>query len=215
MCRLLGIQSDQKKDYRELTRDFADMCQNNSKWQGDGWGILYFTDGEWKEYKSITPIWEEREVIDELPEFQRGLVFARLAFRKETIAIKHTQPYISEKLVFAFNGNLRGVKIKSAGKIGAEKIYSQLLERYPEFDLQTALDKIVEKLINNSRDPKAINIIAMDDTSMVGSCNYWENSQYHTMQFTKNSHEQIICSEPLPGYSWEHFSNHQSIQFVY
>ena len=93
---------------------------------------------QWKHYKSLKPIWE-----DDLRQFGSSdlfLVHARSAFRDEGICIDNNMPFYDDKHVFVFNGELRGVRIKSQGRIGAEKIFNYI-KRFDRGDFFTGYAK--------------------------------------------------------------------------
>ncbi len=56
------------------------------------------------------------------PTTKRLIVHARSAFQDKDIVVENNMPFYDDKYIFIFNGELNGVKIKSDGRIGAEKI---------------------------------------------------------------------------------------------
>ena len=131
MCRLLYIRSKEPFDPIIHLQQFAHMAQNSKEFQGHGWGCSYLSDNEWKYYKNINPIWEHN--FENIPNTTTLLVHARSAYKDEGIIIENNMPFYDNNYVFIFNGELQGVKIKSEGRIGAEKIFNYL-KRFEEKD---------------------------------------------------------------------------------
>ena len=49
---------------------------------------------------------------------------ARSAFRDEGIVVDNNMPFYDGERVFIFNGELRGVRLRETGRIGAEKVFN-------------------------------------------------------------------------------------------
>ncbi len=78
----------------------------------------------WKFYKSINPVWQ-----DDFSRFGKTsllVAHARSAFEDRDIVIENNMPFFDGRTVFIFNGELRGVKIRAEGRIGAEKIFNYI-----------------------------------------------------------------------------------------
>ena len=124
MCRLLFVNSKQQFAIEDYLKKFALVSRNSREFQGHGWGCAYRVDNDWKFYRNVKPIWE-----DEFSKFgvsNRLVVHARSAFKDEGIVVENNMPFNDEKNIFIFNGELRGVKIKEEGRIGAEKIFNYI-----------------------------------------------------------------------------------------
>ena len=72
----------------------------------------------------MRPIWED----DWRPPGRTTLLLAhaRSAFRDEGIRVENNMPFHDGERGFIFNGELRGVRIRERGRIGAEKVYFQM-----------------------------------------------------------------------------------------
>ena len=118
MCRILYARADSEFAIADMLGPFAELSRNSSEYQGHGWGCAWSEDGGWRQYHDIRPVWE-----DDLAQFGDTsllLVHARSAFRDEGIVVDNNMPFSDGESIFIFNGELRGVRIKSDGRIGAE-----------------------------------------------------------------------------------------------
>jgi len=124
MCRLLYVNSKNDFDVNTYLTRFAEISQKSREYQGHGWGFAYWQNGKWNYYKNVKSIWE-----DDLSQFgnsTRLIAHARSAFKDEGIVVENNVPFYDDKNIFVFNGELRGVKIKEEGRIGAEKIFNYI-----------------------------------------------------------------------------------------
>ena len=162
-------------------------------------------DGKWHHYRNINPIWD-----CDFPDFGDSkllLVHARSAFRDEGIAIENNMPFSDGESVFIFNGELRGVKIKSEGRIGAEKIYNYV-RRMDKGDKQAALAKAVSIIEKRTSYIRAMNIIFSDGKKSVVSSTYSESPDYFQMHQSKRDGVTRVCSKPFPGETdWQLIEN--------
>ncbi len=124
MCRILAVKSSESFDIVNHLEKFANISKNSKVFQGHGWGICYYENRKWKLYRSINPIWESD--LSFLNNTTIFLAHARSAFQDEGIEIENNMPFLSNSHSFIFNGELRGVKIKESGRIGAEKIFNYI-----------------------------------------------------------------------------------------
>ena len=106
---------------------FAERCRASHEYQGHGWGAAWRTDGGWDRTRSIDPIWEPGRTP--VPEASVVVVHARSAFRNEGIVVENNMPFLASDLAFAFNGELRGVRLSAPGETGAARLL-HLLERF-------------------------------------------------------------------------------------
>ncbi|MGB1311346.1 MAG: class II glutamine amidotransferase, partial [Leucothrix sp.] len=163
-------------------------------------------DGKWHHYRNINPVWETD--VSGFPETTLLLVHARSAFRDEGIAIENNMPFSDGDSVFIFNGELRGVKIKSDGRIGAEKIYNYI-RRMDRGDKQAALAKSVSIIDKRTSYIRAMNILFSDGETSVVSSTYNENPDYFQMHRSVKNGLTRICSQPFPGEDdWQRIDNH-------
>ncbi len=129
MCRILGLQADEPVDAVPWIEAFGSRCRDSEEFHGHGWGMSWQEHGRWRRYRSIRPIWED--TVD-LPATRLVLVHARSAFRNEGIVVENNMPFLSGELesprgdrhgarAFAFNGELRGVRLTVPGVTGAAR----------------------------------------------------------------------------------------------
>lgn len=129
MCRFFMIKSETPLKIEGFLMKFSEVCKNSrtpdGDWQGDGWGISYTGDkNEWIIYKSINPIWEEKDQIKKIPESKFFLVHARSSsFENQRNFLEYNQPFIYEKYSFVFNGFVKGISLpfRVKGDIGSQK----------------------------------------------------------------------------------------------
>jgi predicted glutamine amidotransferase len=209
MCRLLAVKSPEPIDVREHLRLFARIAQDSPEYQGHGWGCAWLgSDQRWASHHDIKPIWEDD--LSRFPPTGLLLAHARSAFRDEGIAVENNMPFEQGDDVFIFNGELHGVRIKEAGRIGAEKIFN-FIERFNQGDLDEALRKGVEIILKRTRLVKAMNIIMSEGRALHVSSTFTERPGYFTMHWRQGADLRpdaasrdaglIICSDPLPGIS--------------
>ena len=177
-------------------RKFADIAKNSKEYQGHGWGCAYLDEAtDWKFYKNINPVWQ-----DDFSQFGKTsllVAHARSAFEDRDIVIENNMPFFDGHTVFIFNGELRGVKIRAEGRIGAEKIFNTI-RRFDKGDTGTALTKAVDIIKKRTRTIRGMNIIMVNDTGIFVSSHFTEDQAYFTMSY-REGRELIICSAPYPG----------------
>ncbi len=173
--------------------------------ESDSTACKFSFDGKWHHYHNINPVWD-----DDLSGFGQTrllLVHARSAFRDEGIAIENNMPFTDGETVFIFNGELRGVKVKSEGRIGAEKIYNYI-RRMDKGDKLQALDKAVSIIIRRTSYVRAMNIIMSDGDSGLVLSNYSEDPEYFQMYHSFRGGVKRVCSQPFPGeVDWQPIAN--------
>ncbi len=205
MCRLLFVNSKQVFDPAYYLTPFAEMCKNSKEYQGHGWGIAIKKNESWIIHKSITPIWEE-------PDFRFEptntiLVHARSAFEDRDIMIENNMPFIRGSNVFIFNGELRGVKLKMEGRIGAEKIFNFVL-RLNHDKLKESIEKAVKIIISRSSKIRGMNFIIANEEGIYLNSYFEDDEEYYTMHKHTSEGIQMICSEKLGIVSnWEKINN--------
>jgi len=194
---------------------FADICQNSEEDQGDGWGISYWDEAtaDWKLYKSLTPIWEDKASFSLLPESRLVVAHARSAFGSESIAIENNQPYLKDRWSFVFNGTIYQVKIRIYGQIGAHKIFNLILRNLESDPPVAAISRAVSLLERKSESREGINLILSDREHLYVSCNHWTRAEYFTLRYHTSDDLTIVCSESYPGCDFLPMSNHQLLVF--
>lgn len=205
MCRLLFIKSKSEFPIQDHLTIFSSICKNSKEYQGHGWGCSYLQNGEWVHYKDISPIWEDD--ISRFPSTNRLIVHARSAFQDKDIVVENNMPFYDDKHIFIFNGELRGVKIKSEGRIGAEKIFN-FIKRFSTNNMSEALKKGVNIIMKRANYVRAMNIIISTKENVFVSSTYNEDPEYFRMHYRKNKNELIVCSEKYPNeLGWQRIDN--------
>ena len=228
MCRILYARAAQPFSISDLLQSFAEMARDSREFQGHGWGCAWRdADGDavgdargdtknngdngWQQYHNIRPVWE-----DDLSQFGSThllLVHARSAFRDEGIVVENNMPFSDGKSVYIFNGELRGVRIQSEGRIGAEKIYNYI-RRFDKGNLCAATTKAVDIIKKRSSYVRAMNILLSDGEQSCVSTSYSEDPEYFQMYRKQDNDMQLVCSRPLGGEpdDWSAIENNTTIQ---
>jgi predicted glutamine amidotransferase len=205
MCRILSASSDKSFSICALLQPFAEVAQSSAEYQGHGWGCAWRENGQWQQYHNIKPIWEDD--LSQFDETSLLLVHARSAFRDEGIVVENNMPFSDGESVFIFNGELRGVRIKSEGRIGAEKIYNYI-RRFDKGDKLAALDKATSIIDKQSSYLRAMNIILSDGKHSWLSTRYNETPDYFQMYWKQLGAIKLVCSHPFANQSdWVRIDN--------
>ena len=200
MCRLLYMSAAESRVPSALLERFAEICRDSQEYQGHGWGAVWQENGRWLAHRSLTPIWEEPAL--RLPKTNRLLVHARSAFRDQGIELTNNMPFRRDDKVFAFNGELHGVRIRAPGRIGAEKVFN--LHRPEVDDLAGETKRVRELVIRRTRHILGMNWILCDADRTVISSHTGERPRYYTMQLLDESDLTLVCSESLDDNpAWE------------
>ena len=205
MCRLLTVRSNTTFSIEPYLIKFADISSNSKEYQGHGWGCAYRDEAAgWKLYKNINPVWK-----DDLSRFGKTTLLvahARSAFEDRDIVVENNMPFCDGRTVFVFNGELRGVKIREEGRIGAEKIFNYI-RRFDKDDTRNALIKAVDIIKKRTRYIRGMNIIMVNDDGIFVSSYFSEDDMYFTMSY-REGRELVICSAPYPGEkNWQPIAN--------
>lgn len=193
MCRLLVLRGEDGFDPRPALQAFRDRCRRSPEYQGHGWGISFRSDGEWSRYRSLTPIWEDSFELPGAVDFV--VVHARSAFRNQGIAPENNMPFYRGSTTFVFNGELRGVRLRVPGRIGAERIFEVVLSR-DRGDLAEALIATDILLRTRSRYVRALNMAVTDGTRIFAHCRFSESPEYFTLHY-RTGDLSGVSSEPL------------------
>jgi predicted glutamine amidotransferase len=207
MCRLLTIRDQTPFSIAEELKKFATIAKNSKEYQGHGWGCSYRNqDGEWHHYKNIKPMWEDN--LEQFGETTILIAHARSAFEDRGIVVENNMPFYDEKFIYIFNGELRGVKIREEGRIGAEKIFN-FIKRFNEGNATRMLNKGTEMIGKRTKYVRAMNIILTEaDTDKIVVTNiYNEDEDYFQMWYKILGKRIAICSNKFPGEEdWEKIS---------
>ena len=210
MCRILYARAETQFPIADLLAPFARLSHDSREFQGHGWGCAWREQDGWHQYHDIRPIWEDN--LEQFGTTQLLLAHARSAFRDEGIVIENNMPFSDGESVFIFNGELRGVRIKSEGRIGAEKIYNYI-RRFDKGDKCTATDKAVEIIKKRSTYVRAMNIILSDGKQSCLSTSYSEDPEYFQLHQKHNQDLHLVCSQPFAGDSgWSIIANNTTIE---
>jgi glutamine amidotransferase len=209
MCRILSASSEKPFSITGLLESFAEVARTSTEFQGHGWGCSWREAGRWQHYHNIKPIWEDD--LSRFDETSLLLAHARSAFRDEGIIVENNMPFSDGESVFIFNGELRGVRIKSEGRIGAEKVYNYI-RRFDKGDKLAALKKATSIIARQSTYVRAMNIIMSDGTGIWLSTNYNENSDYFQMHQKQEGELKLVCSHPFANAaSWARIDNNTTV----
>lgn len=210
MCRILFAKSSKPFSINALLKKFADLSRDSREFQGHGWGFAWLDKGKWCQYHNIKPVWEDD--LSTFGETTLLLVHARSAFRDEGIVVENNMPFSDGESIFIFNGELRGVRIKSEGRIGAEKIYNYI-RRFDKGDKCAATAKAVEIIKKRSSYVRAMNIILSDGEHSCLSSSYSEAPEYFQMHQKRDQDMHLVCSQPFPGdQGWSRIENNTTIE---
>lgn len=196
MCRLLAVRSEEPFNPVDYLTPFAFISRNSHEYQGHGWGCVWKdSEQKWQIYKNICPVWEDK--FNRFPQTTLLIAHARSAFDDRYIVIENNMPFTDGERIFIFNGELRGVKIKEQGRIGAEKIFN-FIRRFDDGDTLAALKKAVGLIRNRTRSIRGMNIILVKERSIYLSTFFTGDENYFTMRYKEGS-QLAICSEPFPS----------------
>ena len=210
MCRFLLVRSKNKFKPEKLLRQFSLMCQKSrapdGDWQGDGYGIAWQVNGKWKLEKSLSPIWEEQDKFDQIPETHLFAAHARSSgFPDQKGIIEYNQPYINDLLCYVFNGMIRGVSLSMQleEKIGAQKIFSLLKQQIQNKSPEEALEHVDKLIINNSKKIEGMNIGIVYEDKFYVLCEYENNKNYFGIRYYHDDDIILVCSEVIGEYAWK------------
>jgi predicted glutamine amidotransferase len=207
MCRLLMVKNNNEFSVVDHLEIFAGICKKSREYQGHGWGMVYLKGGKKEIYRTVTPIWEDD--LTRFGETSFMMVHARSAFRDKGIDVENNMPFIDQDFAFVFNGELRGVKIKVDGRIGAEKIFN-VIRRFnasnqKKADIKdsmlAALERAVSFIGKRTTHIRAMNMI-ITDMNKVYLCSLFNSEpEYFSMYKKQQKGGLIICSAPYPNES--------------
>jgi len=213
MCRLLLLHASGGVDPNPHLAAFRELSRDSREYQGHGWGCAWLDgDRQWRLYHDIRPVWEDVE-----PEFPRTPLFiahARSAFRDEGIEVENNMPFSDGDNVFAFNGELRGVRIKERGRIGAEKIFNYI-KRFDRGDMGAAVERGVAVIDKRTRYVRAMNFFLANRQSVYVCSFYNEDPEYFQLREATIDGVSVVCSAPYGGerYAWRGVPNRDIRQF--
>ena len=190
----------------------ARIARDSREYQGHGWGCAWI-EGDapyrWRFHHDISPIWNDAS----MPAGRATLLVAhaRSAFRDEGIRVENNMPFFDGERVFAFNGELHGVRIKERGRIGAEKVFN-FVKRFDRGDFAAALRQGLDALARRTRYVRAMNLVVADSARRVHfASRFREDPEYFQMHTAEVDGARILSSEPYPDsagrIAWEPVEN--------
>jgi glutamine amidotransferase len=179
VCRFLVLRSAEGFDPRPIVEEFRERCRRSPEFQGHGYGMAHFASGRWERYRTLTPIWEESRPLPRRVE--AIVVHARSAFRDEGIEVENNMPFYRGDLSFVFNGEIRGIRLRADGRIGAEKIFHLILEQGS--DMRSALSATDRIVLSRSRYVTAMNVALTDGAAVYAHCRFSERPDYFTLHY--------------------------------
>ncbi len=206
MCRLLAVKNNNAFSITKHLQQFATISKNSKEFQGHGWGCSWLDDtGAWQHYKNIKPIWEDN--LEQFGTTTLLIAHARSAFQDKDIVVENNMPFYNDTLVFIFNGELHGVRIKADGRIGAEKVFNYV-KRFTDNNVLAGLKKGTELITKQTRHVKAMNILMADKENVYVHEQWNEDEEYHTLHTKNNEGGFIVCSAPYQDdEGWEPIPN--------
>ncbi len=196
MCRMMWIRAPHPVALTPFLEKFAQMARQSQEYQGHGWGIAYRTNGEWHRYRTVSPVW--KDTLTQFGVARECVVHARSAFRDRDIVVENNMPFVKEDVVFAFNGELQGVRLAVPGRTGAHKIF-HLFHRFYNGNLQEALGQLLQLLEQKSRYIRACNIIVSNGKQAAVASLFNENPTYFSLREYHHQDFRLVVSEPLAG----------------
>jgi len=171
---------------------FQDLCRASHVYQGHGWGIAYMDNrGEWRHYRSIIPIWKAD--MGRIPPTRWLLAHARSAFNNEGIRVENNMPFFQNERNFIFNGEIRGVRFRAPGRIGAEKLFN-VINHFCGDDLHTNLERAVHAVTSRSRHVRAMNMMLTENDRTIVFSYFTQEADYFTLYKRKTGNRTTICS---------------------
>lgn len=208
MCRLLLLYHPDGVDPTRHLDEFRALSRDSREYQGHGWGCAWLdADRQWRLHHDIRPVWEDTDPV--FPRTRLFVAHARSAFRDEGVVVENNMPFADGRCVFAFNGELRGVRIKERGRIGAEKIFNYI-KRFDRGDLGAAVARGVAVIARRTRYVRAMNFFLADHESVHICSLFNEEPGYFQLREADFDGVTVVCSDPYPGWpaAWRDIPNH-------
>ena len=116
-------------------------------------------------------------------------------------------PFDDGRHVFIFNGELRGVRIREQGRIGAEKVFNYV-KRFDRGDMHAALVRALPVIEKRSRHVRAMNVILASPERIHVASRFAGDPDYFQMRERDAGGQWVVCSDPYPGTSgWARIDN--------
>jgi len=171
---------------------FATLCRISPEYQGHGWGLAYKDEqNQWRHYRSLTPIWEDD--LDFVPPTRWLMVHARSAFKNEGIILENNMPFEKDDQQFIFNGELRGVRLRAPGRIGAEKLF-HTVRAHRQGTLLGRVKRAVTTILAHSSYVRAMNTILTEGEQALVFSYFGESADYFTLYRCDEEKRTLVCS---------------------
>lgn len=152
--------------------------------------------------RSLRPIWQDGEALDDIPAGRIFLLHARSAsFPDQKEILEFNQPFVEGRRAFVFNGLLKGVAFPRPleGRIGAQKIWSLLKPDAAAGPLDGVLETAVREIASHSREIAALNIGLVEDEKIAIYAHGADVLPYYHLWTAERDGRTVVCSEPLPN----------------
>ena len=203
MCRILALAGSEPFRVRSWLESFALRCRESVEYQGDGWGLAWWTGDGWDRRRTLDPIWSDS--FDELPRSSAYLVHARSAFGGSPLDDPQlNMPFLGDGCAFAFNGELRGVRLSVPGANGALRLFN-LFERFRDGsgDSAQALTRLDAVVSRRTEYVRALNVVVADEAGIHVTSRFNQEPAYFTMYASRAATGpwggpiSVVCSEPI------------------
>ena len=207
----ITLASDQnEKHEKNLDKEFK---------HGDGWGIAYLENNEFKIFRSTRAVYEDPQI----EQFKNlAINFLILHARKASqgnVVLENVHPF-EQRLnghhyLFSHNGTIRDEllfdnQFQRIGTTDSERLFFFLLTNSNGELIETDLPTKLKYL----KDFTAANFILSDGEKTYLTSWYSENPKYYTLKVLDKTDAVIVASEVLPHYkkeNWERLENHDII----
>lgn len=221
MCRILALKTTgiDEKTRKRVLLDFVSMCEKSRTIEGDrqenGWGISWLDENsQWQSFHSLQPIWNDQKKLLSLPNSNHFMIHARSAsFNDYLNDVSVNQPYTNENISFAFNGVIKGIKLrqKVPGKIGAQKIFNLILQKIKTKKIQDAFEIVYELIVNNSKEIESLNCVISDQEKIYMLSDSNTDHEYFQPYIFEDNNIKMFCSEKIGNYDWRKLSKKKII----
>jgi glutamine amidotransferase len=142
------------------------------------------------------------------------VVHARSAFRNEGVVVENNMPFVDGDLAFAFNGELRGVRLSTPGATGAWRLF-HLLGRFQAGaagDGARALRRLDALIAERAEYVRALNIVSSDGERVWVHGRFSEDPDYFTLHRAEGGGVTLVSSERFQllgreAFVWEPIPN--------
>lgn len=206
MCRILAMAAARPFPVRPWLESFAESCRASHEYQGDGWGIAWWNGTDWERRRTLDPIWSAS--VEDPPPSSAYLVHARSAFAGSALALELNMPFLGGGCAFAFNGELRGVRLSVPGANGAQRLFT-LFTRFRDGPAgsPSALARLDAVMSKRAEYVRALNVVVADEYGIHVASRFNQDPAYFTMHTSERARGpegevvSVACSEALrvPG----------------